>query len=224
MSFFDRPFIAKVMYAGCFPMAQQYDNFTLLLIKLHRERCVIDFPQLHVGKKTVRAAQHYSLSMNQAFSEVYDKCLAQHESFWIYPPLREVFQSLQERPFLLHTSNGVVTIRVHSVEVWNDATGELVAGELGFHVGAVYASLTGFYTESGAGTVQMVALGRLLASRNFAFWDLGMSMEYKTRLGAHTEARALFLSRFTAVRNRETPLELPQRVNAREIIQSGPLV
>jgi Leu/Phe-tRNA-protein transferase len=69
----------------------------------------------------------------------------------------------------------------------------LVAGELGFAVGATYTSLTGFTDESGAGSVQLAALGRWLLSRGYQLWDLGMEMKYKIDLGAALVPRHRFV-------------------------------
>jgi hypothetical protein len=75
-------------------------------------------------------------------------------------------------------------VRFYSIEVWNRASGDLVAGELGYTVGSVYTSLTGFANESSAGSVQLSTLGCLLQCSEDTVWDLGMEMEYKKLLGA----------------------------------------
>ena len=57
--------------------------------------------------------------------------------------------------------------------VYRNSDDELVAGDLGYTVGGVYTSLTGFHTENNAGSVLLCALGRYLELNGFAFWDLG---------------------------------------------------
>ena len=49
----------------------------------------------------------------------------------------------------------------------------------------MYTSFTGFFDKdySGAGTVQLLAMARLLQEAGFAFWDLGQELAYKLDLG-----------------------------------------
>jgi Leu/Phe-tRNA-protein transferase len=77
---------------------------------------------------------------------------------------------------------------------------ELVAGELGYTVGAIYTSLTGFTSESGAGTVQLAALGRWLQRSGFQMWDLGMQMDYKAEMGAVLLPRRTFVKAVRTLR------------------------
>jgi Leu/Phe-tRNA-protein transferase len=74
--------------------------------------------------------------------------------------------------------------------------GRLVAGEFGVVVGRVYTSYSGYRDEDSAGTVQLVLTGRLLRDSGFAYWDLGMILPYKKRLGARNLSRRRFLDLF----------------------------
>lgn len=65
-----------------------------------------------------------------------------------------------------------------------------LAGEIGFSVGGVYTSLSGWTGErshNSVGTAQLVLLGRWLQTRGYAFWSLGHcyspQMDYKRQLG-----------------------------------------
>ena len=85
-------------------------------------------------------------------------------------------------------------------EAWREAGGagtprHLVAGELGYVVGGVYTSLTGFSHRgaASAGAVQLLATARVLDANGFALWDLGMGMAYKAELGAADMPRADFI-------------------------------
>ena len=48
-----------------------------------------------------------------------------------------------------------VPVRLYSVEVYDASSGVLAGGELGYSVGGVYSSLTGFSEMDGAGSVQL---------------------------------------------------------------------
>ena len=80
--------------------------------------------------------------------------------------------------------------------------GEIVAGEIGYAVGGVYTSLSGFSFADSAGTIQCCAVAKMLQTCNFDFWDLGMAIEYKLKLGAHEENRKAFLELLFASRDR----------------------
>ena len=99
----------------------------------------------------------------------------------------------------------------------------LVAGELGYTVGAVYTSLTGYSNESSAGSVQMAALGSALQQAGFTVWDLGMDMDYKRDLGACLVERDDFLQLVHTHRvSRDCPLPHPDATpqNARVLIDA----
>lgn len=76
-----------------------------------------------------------------------------------------------------------------------------LAGEIGFSVGGVYTSLSGWTgerTPEALGTTQLVLLGRWLQQRGYAFWSLGHcyspEMDYKRQLGHRIYPRNDFLA------------------------------
>lgn len=85
----------------------------------------------------------------------------------------------------------------------------MAGGELGYTVGSIYTSLTGFAAEDSAGSVQLATLGRLLTQLGFSLWDLGMEMDYKMSLGCHLMPRDEFLAHVYAVRFTKGHLILP---------------
>ena len=77
-----------------------------------------------------------------------------------------------------------------------------MAGEIGYRVGRVYTSLTGFFDRHdpelrNVGKLQLVLLARHLQAAGFAFWNLGQpEMQYKRDLGARVLPRPVFLRRW----------------------------
>lgn len=88
---------------------------------------------------------------------------------------------------------------------------ETVSGELGYAVGRVYVSLSGFFRRERRewnhfGKLQMVLLARRLEDAGFAFWNLGHArMEYKTSLGARILPRSAFLPRWDSATAGKVP-------------------
>ncbi len=75
---------------------------------------------------------------------------------------------------------------------------QLVAGEIGYKIGATYTSLSGFSIKdkgfNNYGKLQLVLLAKYLQKNNYQFWNLGHPyMKYKFDLGATLFKREDFL-------------------------------
>ena len=182
----DTEMVAEACRAGCIPMAHKIGDFEFLMIKLHHFRSVLQFPDLHTPRKTRSRSRGLRIAVDRDFS----RCLgAVRDHYppsmrWLTPRLCTVLDELHGQP-----RSGVST---HSIEVYDGAG--LVAGEIGYRIGAVYTSMSGFYLRSGSGTVQLVSLARILESSGFLFWDLGIDVAYKRTIGAKLFPRAQFLA------------------------------
>lgn len=206
---FDPVLLSHLMFEGFLPIASEYRGECFLIPKLHRKRCVlvIEGPE-HIPKSVKKRGKKYKLELNNAFDEVVKGCHDQHGISWLYPPIVEGFRKLYEAG-----EPGVEIypdrhVRFYSVELVDVESGKVAAGELGYTVGRTYTSLTGFSRVSGAGTVQLHALGRLLHLAGFLMWDLGMSMPYKLSLGAEDVERDMFLDHLYKWRHDDCLLEL----------------
>ena len=111
-------------------------------------------------------------------------------------------------------------VRLYSIEVWNKETGDLAAGELGYGVGKIYTSLTGFSKEDSAGSIQLAALGQLLYNSGYDMWDLGMALDYKSKLGAHGMKRGVFVETVKRLRMKKPNrlLECDEPTSCKELI------
>ena len=228
---FQARFIAQLMAEGFLPVATS----GMLLPKLHVQRSVISLPDgLHISKSVRKKhAKRFSLTVNTRFDEVIQGCHDQHGSHcWLYPPLVAAFREMFHAGRAMEASamdpitgrplpGRTWKVRLYTIEVWNEATGALAGGELGYTVGSIYTSLTGFTKEDSAGSVQLAALGRLLSEQGFQMWDLGMDMEYKQGIGSQAMPRETFVREVHRVRETQGHLVLPANQpaqNCREII------
>lgn len=215
--------IVQLMAEGFLPIATR----GVLLPKLHQERCVISLPQnLHTKKSVRKKTKNFSLSINTCLDRVVKGCHEQHSNCWLLPPLVSAFTAILNAGGTDAVVEGknTVKVRMYSIEIWNNETGTLAAGELGYTVGSIYTSLTGFSRENSSGSVQLAALGTLLCSCGFSIWDLGMAMEYKSDLGAHLMPRAVFVANVQRVRVAYSHLVLPmtgKRVSCKAILDGS---
>ena len=215
---FEPEWFKEIMKVGFLPIASKYGGLVICLPKLHQHRCVMTpiYDSLLVHKSTRKKSRGYEISVDQDFEGVIRGCRKQHGYNWLYPEVVKSFRLM----FRTRTDKDDLTI--HSVELW-DEKGNLVAGELGYVTcNSVYTSLTGFREGTGStGTIQLCALGRHLASRGFVMWDLGMGMDYKTKMGAKNMSRANFVKSLRNARShkKKSSFALP-RTNARVVIDS----
>lgn len=199
--YFEASFFIRLIYSGFLPICTNLgphgDPIYCLLPKLHYYRSLAAMENFTIPKRVKKQISKYVLHVNEIFCRVVDQCCLQHgERCWLYPPFRRLLADL-------HSMGSVC-----SIELMNRDSGDLVAGEIGYTVGTIYTSMTGFYTESGAGTVQLHMLRQLLVERGYEVWDLGMEMEYKTNvLGARQIERSVFVNEIV----RKFRTHLPER-------------
>mmetsp|Transcript_44427 Transcript_44427/g.128586 ORF Transcript_44427/g.128586 Transcript_44427/m.128586 type:complete len:336 (+) Transcript_44427:51-1058(+) len=166
------------------------------------KRNSLDFHEMHISKQVRKRAKQYTMTVDTAYDDVMLGCIRQHGEGWLYRGLRWLLRRLFKEGYRGSRS---INVGVHSLELWS-SDGELVAGDLGYTVGGVYTSMTGFRKQDtrGAGEVQLVLTGALLHKMGYDWWDLGMVMKYKARLGARVISREAFISRLHGDRNKPT--------------------
>ena len=78
---FTPDFLAALCYEGFLPICCELGGGTglfVLLPKLHAERCVLRFADMHISRRTRRHAKQYTLTISEAFDDVLKGCIAQH--------------------------------------------------------------------------------------------------------------------------------------------------
>lgn len=204
---FDSDFIASASYDGYLPMGDKIENIDILLLKLHHKRTVLYPDKLHVGRTVRKKSSNYELTFDLCFDKVINAVWKQHGIFWFTPKLyagiKPLIQSYDRE------------VSFHSIELWEN--NELAAGDIGLISGGRYLSMTGFHGKSGAGTVLLSCIGKLLKKYSFSMWDLGMSMEYKKELGAEELNREDFVNSVREIREDKILIDL-KRINAKELL------
>jgi len=186
---FDPDFIARLMKAGFLVMSTKLADHEgpskegapseegghfILLPKLHLTRSVLFFDKLHIKNSIKRHLNRFKLCFDTDFDFIVDRCVEIHGDDWLTPPLTAALRNIRQ--------NRLHGVYPASFALYRD--GKLVAGEFGVTVGGVYTSYSGYYDESNAGTVQLILAARYMEEHGFAFFDLGMPLDYKTDLGA----------------------------------------
>ena len=178
---------------------------------------------MHRGTRRAAARQPYHITVDVALDLVVAGCHTQHGENWLYPPVVAMLKAIAAGA----ASANRPSVSVHSFELWTGAapppTGQqlpedrLVAGELGVAIGGCYLALTGFRSPGsrGAGGIQMVGTAAVLRACGFQYWDLGMHLAYKSKLGAAELVRPRFIANLKAVRDQQ--LELSTAVAGREL-------
>lgn len=224
-------FNAKLAYEGFFTITTTRRGVTEPLPELQPFYSVLTWPNFerskHVRKalgRLRRSDRLYRLENNRDPGRTWRHLDAYHRnnygSNWL---TKQYFQMLQAA-----SADPSINFKLQCVELYADAAGDDVpaahapessgvdsvappssagtgptplAGEIGFSIGGVYTSLSG-WTEArtceGLGTFQLVLLCRWLQLKGFAFWSLGHcyspEMNYKYQLGHRVYPRADFLA------------------------------
>lgn len=171
----------------------------VLLPEMQRTYAVLDWTGLRAGRTTRRALRgeetgRAGLVLERDTAAV---CAgirrAYGEHCWLHPPYVELLRALEGRE--------LAGFALWAVEL-RRADGRLAGGELGYTIGRVYTSLSGFLDRGDGrnnhlGKAQLYGLAGLLHQAGYGFWNLGHPyMQYKLDLGARVLDRREFLDRW----------------------------
>ncbi|MDC7231755.1 MAG: GNAT family N-acetyltransferase [Spirochaetales bacterium] len=197
-------FYSRLAYEGLISTTYpREDGSFVLLPEMQRAYAVLDWENLHISRQVSRLLSRvergeFTLGLNRNFEAVLENIRTWHDPCWMTSAYGGILR-------VLNRSDNPYACRVLSVELFNDK-GELIAGELGYRIGRIYTSLSGFTDRergpAGCGTLQMVLLAGYLENEGYSFWNLGHPhMEYKERFGARNLTREDFLKRWKTGRD-----------------------
>jgi len=128
----------------------------------------------HIPKSVFRKLHKYELRVDTDFDLIVDKCSKIHGEDWLFENTRNLFKKLYRGsyPYFYFIS----------FALYSD--NELKAGEFGCVIGDMYISYSGYYEESGAGTVQLIKMFQCLKESGFKCCNLFAGGDYKYKLGA----------------------------------------
>lgn len=211
--------IAKAAWHGYLPMFEKRSS--IVLLKIHKSRCMLAPGSVHIGRHSRKKAAQFRISVDEAFDEVV-KAVQEHTftarpgDCWLSDKFAEMYKAVNILPDSVRRG-----VSFHSVELWHKETGKLAAGEIGYIVGGIYSSCTGFALKEifpGSGTLQLVALGKLLEKCGFHLWDLGMEMDYKKELGGIMQPRALWIASVRQLREVPASISSPEASTIKELL------
>ncbi len=190
-------FYIELAQAGFISTTYDTKNGLVLLPELQYDYAILDFKNLHISRKVQKllSCDNYNFSINKDFGKVLENICLQHKYNWLKEEYIELLKDLYLR------SDELKNFKVISVEVSIKETNEVIAGEIGYIIGATYTSLSGFSLKekkyNNYGNLQLVLLAKFLEKNGFSFWNLGHShMTYKQKLGCKVYTRSEFLKRY----------------------------
>jgi hypothetical protein len=201
---FEPSFYKELARAGFISVCVRDGDCHYLIPEIQSDYAVLAWPDIHVGRQMRRVVrsgtlehQDVVLRVSRDPCPVLDGIRACHgQMCWLHAPYLKLVQDLAAQPD--------TDFHLFGVELRSRSRNLLIGGELGYAIGGVWTSLSGFlYRDHPAwnhfGTVQLLCLASLLESCGYAFWNLGHPhMPYKMEIGAKILPRKEFLGMWRA--------------------------
>ena len=159
-----------------------------------RERAILEYARLHVGRSLARARRQSGLTftLDAAFDQVIVSCAAEprpgQDGTWITDEMIEAYVRLHDL--------GIA----HSVEAWRD--GRLVGGLYGVDTDGAFSAESMYYPEPWASKLALLHLLDHLAARGLEWIDIQVMTPHMERLGARNIPRREFLALLRRTRAR----------------------
>ncbi|MCP5040843.1 MAG: GNAT family N-acetyltransferase [bacterium] len=204
----DRDFYVATARAGFICISSRHPDIGPILVpELQESYAVLDWRDLHASRNLRRLMRSgrmeeeaLELRVCDPRARVVPTIMEYHgETCWLHEPYHDLIDQLAE--------SGNLAFALHGIELWSRKRDELIAGELGYSIGASYTSLSGFCRPNerewrGFGTLQQFLFARTLEASGYHFWNMGhVDMPYKHALGARVVERQAFLERWFEARD-----------------------
>ena len=202
---FSKDFYIKLAYSGFISTSLLEDKKLYLLPEIQFEYAILDFKDLYIStkvKKLLKKSNDYTFSINTKLDLVLESIETYHKPSWLIKQYKDLIKDLST---YIHPT---INFKIMSIELTDKISGKLIAGEIGYKIGSLYTSLTGFTSKdkryNNYGKLQLVLLAKYLEKEKYSFWNLGHPyMQYKFDLGAKKYSREDFLNRWYKVLDNE---------------------
>ncbi len=166
---------------GIFPW---YDKHQPIMWWSPDPRAVLYLDKLHISNslQKVIAKQNFTVTFNQAFSEVIHACAKPRKTqkeTWISPKMIKAYCELHTRG------------HAKSIEIWQDE--KLIGGLYGVDLGNVFCGESMFNLEPNAAKIALVYLVKKLKQTHYKLIDCQIYNEFLASLGAEQIPRRDFL-------------------------------
>jgi len=192
-------FYIKAAQCGFITTSMYKDNKFYLLPEIQFDYAVMDFKNIKVSKKVSKLLKedNYLFTINEKFDEVLKRIKNYHKESWMKDEYIAILKKIKEEK--IQDKN----FKLISVEVSEKDSNLLISGEIGYKVGNIYTSLSGFTTKdkkyNNWGKLQLVLLNSYLEKSDYSFWNLGHpQLLYKIDLGATIYTREKFIKRWNS--------------------------
>jgi leucyl/phenylalanyl-tRNA--protein transferase len=159
-----------------------------------RERAILEFDRLHVGRSLARARRQsrFTFTIDAAFEQVIATCASEprpgQDGTWITDEMLTAYVRLHRL--------GIA----HSVEAWLDA--RLVGGLYGVDTDGAFSAESMFYHEPYASRLALLHLIDHLRARGLDWIDIQVMTPHMARMGARNIPRREFLALLRRTRAR----------------------
>ncbi len=192
---FSPSFYIKLARAGFISVSDTINGSYFLLPEIQFEYAVLRFKDLHISKKVKKLLNkggNYTFKEDCDFHEILKLIIQSHETPWLEGEYEKMLENIYEN------FNKGKNFKLTGFALYDNETGDLAAGEIGYIIGRTYTSLSGFRKKdkkyNNYGKLQLTLLAQYLEKNGFAFWNLGHPyMQYKLDLGARVLSREDFL-------------------------------